>query len=179
MKQTVYAFICALLIGGTAQAQTIIGSTTLNGNVTVAQTTLTLTSATGGTSNGATFTLTVGYEYVIVDEAGFEAGVITAISGSTISVRRGTDGTQVRSHDTGTLIFIGPTTAFYKGPPGTGSGTYPGFACTRAQLQYLPWFDLTSGLIWSCGSQGAPATASTWSAVNSMPITFGTTGWLR
>jgi pectate lyase len=168
-----------VLAAGSLQAQTIIGSTTTAAAIGLNDTTISLTSATGGTTNAGTFVLTVGYEYVIVDASGVEAGIITAINGTTISVTRGVGGTQRKAHATTARIFIGPSNAFYQGPPGSGTGTNAGAACTRAQLQYLPWIDLTSGLIWTCGSQGAPATASTWTAVNPMPITFNSTGWLR
>lgn len=185
MKNIILSLLAVfVLCAGSVQAQTIIGSTTLNGAVTLNQPTITITTATCGQSisavgNAATCTPAVGNEYVIVDESGFEAGIITAVSSTLLTVNRGTDGTQRKAHDTLSLIFIGPVGSFYKAPPGSGSGTYPGAACTRSTLQYLPWFDLSSGLIWTCGSQGAPATASTWSAVNPMPITLNSTGWLR
>jgi hypothetical protein len=173
-----------VLVAGSLQAQTIIGATTLNGAVTQNQATITVTTATCGQAiallgNAATCTPAVGNEYLIVDESGFEAGIITAINGSVWTVNRGVGGTQRKAHDSLSLIFVGPTNAFYQGPPGSGSGTFPGAACTRAQLQFLPWFDLSTGLIWSCGSQGAPATASTWVVVNPQPLTLNSTGWLR
>lgn len=179
MKKLILLILAVLLVGGTAQAQTIVGSTTTAAAIALGDTQIQLTSATGGTTNAGTFTLTVGYEYVIVDAGGMESGTITAFSGTTITVKRGINNTRAQAHATTARIFIGPSGAFYQGPPGTGSATYPGAACTRSTLQYMPWIDLVSGLIWTCGSQGTPTSASTWSAVNPQPITFNSTGWLR
>lgn len=182
MKKTLFAFICALLIGGTAQAQTILNSTTLNGAVTQNQTTVTLTSVTVNILNGAAAfspAIAVGQELVVADAGGLEAMIINAINGTVLTVQRGVGNTRQMAHATGGVVFVGASNSFYSGPPGSGSGTAPGSACTRSQLRFLPWVDLTAGLIWSCGSQGTPTTASTWSAVNPMPITFNSTGWQR
>lgn len=179
--------LAALLFAGSVQAQTILNSTTLNGAVTQNQTTVTLTSVTLNIVNGAAAfspAIAVGQELVVADGGGLEAMIITAINGTVLTVQRGQAGTVQAAHATGGVVFVGPTSNFYNGPPGSTSGTDPGAACTRAQLRVLPYIEIgagTAGIIWTCGSQGTPGTASTWSAVVPYAGQGATpsTGWQR
>jgi hypothetical protein len=126
--------LCAL----PAQAQTVATSTTLNGAVTASATNVVVTSATGWS---------VGL-FAYVDS---EQMRVTAVSGTTITVIRGTGGTAPAAHATSSRIFVGNGNYFHQTDPDYSQ------VCTRGQGEavYLPWINTASGTLWNCrGNSG-------------------------
>lgn len=139
--------------------------TTLSANASESATTIQVASATG---------FSVGNK-IWID---FEQLHIVAISGTTITVRRGDNGTAARAHDSGDAAWTGAATG---GPTGAGhfNTRDPDFGedCVRAQGQatHLPWINVRSGWMWSCdnGSTGDwTATVKPSLTVNSEPTSF-------
>jgi hypothetical protein len=75
-----------------------------------------------------------------------EAMRVTAISGTNITVRRGTDGTAAVGHISGAGILLGrPDWFMAYDPP-------PGGACTTASTYVTPWLNIRTGDQWLCSS---------------------------
>ena len=133
-----------------AEAQTIITQTTLNGAVTASQTSIVVTSATGWTVNN----------YAWIEH---EAMQIRVVSGTTITVSRGVLGTRQAAHATGKPILTGASGHFLNmGPLHSPPIGY----CVRASQSYLPVIDVTSGNIWTCDGTGQ------WIGTNVAKLTY-------
>lgn len=144
MKKQIANFLMAvfLVIGmvSLSQAQTTTTSTTLSAAVDNPSTpnnppvgTITVASATGFTAK-----TTMAY----VDQ---EAMLVTAVSGTTISVIRGSGGTRAIAHTSGETVWVGPLGA---------AGPFVNFAkygsCTSAQQAYIPQIVVPTGDILRC-----------------------------
>lgn len=138
-----------------ASAQTLINNTTLGAAVTSSQTFVTVASITTITLNDVLY---VDNEVMVVT-ATPTAGTLR------VTVRRGA-GTGVsgiaQAHASGNVVFTGPSgQRWHQTDPDFGS------LCIRGQQQFLPWFNITTGVEWSCGFLGNSTTASlTWRAYN-------------
>lgn len=150
------ALVVGLLASPSVQAQAyILSNTTLNGAVTLNQTTFVLTSASAlsGSSFGAP---AVGQCYFV--EAEF--GVITAIASTTITVQRPLVGRA--PHATAAVIFTGPCSAFRESDPtpvsaGAADGT----------VQPSPWINIKTANMWRCNTVN-----STWAGTNFAKFTY-------
>src|SRR5689334_17636407 len=101
-KQFLLAIAGLLALGGLAQAQTTTTYTTLSAAVTTPSAgippapTITVASATG---------ITGGQTALLIDSELIE---VLSVSGTTLRVRRGTNGTTAAPHANATPIVIGP-----------------------------------------------------------------------
>lgn len=144
MKKLLIALLIlglAVILPAPIFAQTAMTTTFLSGAVTSLNVNqVTVNSATGITAN---------VTQLVID---YESMRVTAVSGTTITVSRGTDGTSRRLHENNALVWVGPPEAF---PPDDPSG-----ACTASTLPYLPRVNARNGNIWNCSNIGQ------WSRVN-------------
>jgi hypothetical protein len=133
--------LLALCAAAPGLAQTTVSSTTLSNAVDAAQTRFVVASATD---------LSAGYT-LFVDR---EAMKVNSVSGTTVTVRRGADGTAARAHAASAIVYHGPTTEFY------ASEVVPGSTCTATAEAYLPRIVLPTGNVYQC-------TNSQWYAIGS------------
>lgn len=124
-----------------AQAQTIILTpTTLSAAIGDSKAhTMVVTSATGFVANTTV---------AVIDR---EMVAVEAVSGTTITIRRGASGTVATTHANSALVFVGSPVAF---APATTtrvdqSGN-PAGSCTRGSLLYLPVINLRTATISDC-----------------------------
>jgi len=140
----------ALAVSLPAFGQTLPTITTLSAAITTSgQRLIVLTSATGvsaPTSNQQPTTdLWIDKELMAVE----------AVSGTTITVRRGASGTRSAAHLSGAQVFIGPPQQFGSNPNEAGD---PSGTCTRGASSatsvnpqiYLPYFNAATGNISDC-----------------------------
>jgi hypothetical protein len=165
MKTLLRAFIVLALLFGMAPAvyaQNSVANTTLSAavadpTVTPPANVVTVASATcANCSTGAIVAGTV----VFVDR---EAMIVTAVSSTTLTVRRGQLGTRAQAHPSGAIVYLGSPDDFDV-KDNTG-------ACTSTQQQILPHInilnaniqvcDATSGL-WRGVDLNADAAGGTW-----------------
>jgi len=153
MKRLLFGIGIWLWMVTPSAAQVILNYTTLSAAMTATATTLTLTSAS------AVGTATVGAPAVgnmlYVEH---EAMVITAITGTRVTVNRGQSGTFAAAHATSAQVFTGPGSAFRQADP-------PLQACTTATMGVRPWINVINGNIWQCVS-------SKWQGTNIMNLTY-------
>lgn len=135
------------------QAQTILNNTTLAAAMTETQDFVVVASAN---------TLEVGH-YIVVPGIPFEAMQITALSGTRATVQRAVRGRQT-PHANSSVVYTGPGIRFYNSPPPTNA------TCTRASQTYLPWFDLSTGIAWTC-----VGSTSAWRGAVLTVINYGST----
>lgn len=130
----------AAVVASAASAQTILNNTTLSGAVTNDATQyISLTSATGVQAPNP---LNPGsYTYLYVDR---EAMAVNAVSGTTITVQRGAEGTTAKPHASGALVFVVPANLTI------AWGWLPQGSCTRTNELALPRIHFVSGTISDC-----------------------------
>jgi hypothetical protein len=133
-RLTVAALVAAVILTGSAFAQTATTETTLSVAVNSSQQTISVASATG---------FTAGSTWAFIDR---ELVIVRAVSGTTISVIRGANGTRATGHISGSRVYVGPVGAFL--------GYDPSGSCTAASESYLPQISVTSGLQWTCNASG-------------------------
>ncbi len=129
-----------LVVGASAPAfgQASLNTTTLSAAITSTQVrVITVASATG---------FTAGTTSLYVDR---ELMAIQAVSGTTITVRRGMGGTKASTHASGAAVYAGLTHYF--------SSTDRAGSCTAASEAVLPVINVANGRIWQCSA------ASRWS----------------
>ena len=168
------ALTVLLVVGVTlpSYAQVIIDTTTLSNAITsVTATTITIGSVT---CTNCTF----GQDTLIFTTTGEAMRVTGAYpgSGTTVPVRRGTDGTMATNHATSERVYLGPAGRFHivaAGTPGPGD---PHGTCVRGQAggldrgaSILPWINVTSGNLWNCDGSGI------WRGTNAALITYNST----
>lgn len=115
-----------LLVPPEARAQTVLNSTTLSAALSITNSNVSLTSATGVSVPGPNGTnLTV----ILVDR---EIMLVqTLVTGTTYNVARGQYGTLRVAHLSGAQVWIAPDKALARGALPSGS-------CTRTALPYVP-----------------------------------------
>lgn len=124
--KNIMKIVIALAFVAACFGQTSMTTTTLAAAQANTSNVLVVTSATGITApgpNGSNLTL------IVVDH---EVEQVTAVSGTIISVVRGTNGTSRQPHVNAAVIWIGPDRAFARNTPGELD------ACTRASMAYVP-----------------------------------------
>jgi hypothetical protein len=118
------ALVAALVFSASvASAQTALTTTTTSAIVALADTSLTVASATGITApgSGATFL------YLLIDR---EILAVRTVSGTTIGVMRGQNGTRATVHVSGAAVTVVPPLALVNYVPSGG--------CVRTALLYVP-----------------------------------------
>lgn len=145
--------LTALIVGlQTATfAQTATVRTTLSAAITASQTTATVTS-----TSGVATPLSDAPQWMFIEN---ELVRISAISGTTLTIVRGQNGTAspTGGHRSGTLVWIGPTINFIT--------TDPYGTCTRGAEIYLPKINVRNGKAWDC-ILSSTNTTNQWTAVN-------------
>jgi hypothetical protein len=133
MKKLLCLIAVLLCLSGSAWAQTTTTSTTLSAVVSSTSTqNIRVTSATG---------FVAGSTYAFVDS---EAMDVLAVNGTSITVMRGTNGTVARLHNSGTAVYVGPSSAFVSYP------TDPAGRCVSGNYAYLPLINVRTGSVISC-----------------------------
>jgi hypothetical protein len=128
----ILAALALLLSPMGAHAQATLTSTTLSAAVTSESgQTIRVTSATG-------FSI----DYLVFVDA--EAMRVTAISGTAISVRRGTSGTNGTTHASGATVYVGPANYF--------STKNRAGSCTSTNELVLPVINVVNANIFQCTS---------------------------
>jgi hypothetical protein len=131
MKRLITIAAILLLAASMASAQTTTGQTTLAAAVTtVSETSIRVALATG---------FTAGTTYAYADG---ELMAVTSVSGTTIGVLRGANGTRAVTHTSGAVVWIGPFSA-YRATDARGS-------CTATNEAYLVQINLQTGNIFNC-----------------------------
>lgn len=130
-------------------AQTSLTSTTLSAAVNANATTLSVTSATGFTASSgtATYLMCVNYECM----------QIQGVSGTTITVIRGVQGSRAVGHVSGATVWVGSADRFSQAEP-LGS-------CTASLTGFTPRYVIPTGLLYYCNSGGY------WTRYDSMQTT--------
>lgn len=163
-RRFTYLLTLGLLLGlaDSTTAQTLMTTTTLAANVSgdadgPAATVITVTSGTGFTVNN----------FVWADS---EQMLITAVSGTAITVRRGQNGTRTAAHDNTDRIYTGVADHFHPTDPDYGRD------CTRGagQAAYMPWINVRAGTFWTCnlGTNIWAGTSAATIVFDSRPTTF-------
>lgn len=78
-----------------------------------------------------------------------ELMAVEAVSGTTITVRRGLSPSKASPHASGALVFVGPPPAFFGKPEGAAGGDPQG-SCTRGNLLYLPFINVVNSHVSDC-----------------------------
>lgn len=165
MKRILITLALVLGLAAPSLAQTFLTTTTLN-------TAITSTSAQSISVLSAT-TIDVG-SILYLDH---EAMQVNAISGTTISVSRGVQGTAAGLHAAGTAANGGATVIIAPKASLAGSGPFglsvigqsdpPAGACTTVGYRYLPIINVVTGNVWSCRWVGTGTqTSKVWAATN-------------
>lgn len=151
------AFVIGLLLlAAPLSAQTLLNNTTLSAGVTASQTSIAVASSTG---------LAAG-SLIYVPGLNPEGMLITSVSGSIAQVIRGYLG-QARPHASSTRVFVDVPQAFKPGPPDITN------SCTRTAIDYQPWIDQKSGIVYSCNGEGTNTTGAWYAGFGAMPIAGG------
>lgn len=153
MRHLTRLFLLGAMVLGfeaSALAQTIATTTTLSAAVTATATVISVTSATGFTAAN----------YVWADA---EQMLIRSVSGTTITVQRGMNGTAARAHANAERVVTGASDYFHTNDPDYGE------ACTRgeAQAAFSPWINVRTGVIWVC-----PAGLTAWRATSTANVIY-------
>lgn len=128
------------LLPSLAAAQTFtLNSTTLSAAATATQGTFVLTSASA--ASGSSFGAVTAGQFVFVDD---EFVQITAVSGTTVTVRRGVPGSRPSAHASGATVWIGAGYAFQRVDPPRGT-------CTTTAVP-SPWINTDNGQVWACAT---------------------------
>jgi len=145
--------LIALALSASAFGQAAFTTTTLSSAVGPTTNNVVVASATGVTAPGLpTSAGGIGSpsgNAVTVLYVDREEMRVNGVSGTTINVERGYEGTRQTPHFSGAKVWVGPGTASYftKVPP-YGS-------CVAANLTVLPRIDTATGNIWTCAGQSA------------------------
>lgn len=141
MKNYMIVLLSILLIivamPAEAPAQTNMTFTTTSAALTPGATTMRVASATGFTANTTMAII------------GDEAVNVVGVSGTTITITRGYNGTTARGHRSGDIVLVGPYNYFYSNSPNTGS-------CTATSQTVLPYVSIDRGTnrvrMWNCNN---------------------------
>lgn len=112
-------------------------------------------SATGitGISLNATSTLGGQNQWIIYVDR--EAMAVVSVSGTSLQVLRGWNGTLASAHASGQMVLYGRAPWFYVTDPGVPSNGGLGVShlpCTSTTVYVTPWLNIKSGAQWLCSS---------------------------
>ena len=159
------AFLCwePSPVQAQAGAQNVLTQTTLSAAVPAlagtlfssTQTFVQVASATGITAIAPNPTVPINASNSVVIYVDRELMQVVAVSGTTLRVIRGYDGTTAVPHASGAMVLAGQATWFYHNDP--GGGRYPGqgvsgVACTPSAQIVTPWVNIYTGAQWLCSS---------------------------
>lgn len=139
MKRRILTILWPLLVGYPLAAQTVINLTTLSTSLTATGTQVVLGSGVGLTAPGPNRS---NLKNLMIDSELFEAVEILAPGTNYVRVTRGVRQSLRATHQAGTAVWIGPTTAFVQSDP-TGS-------CTRTALAYVPIISISTHRTFDC-----------------------------
>lgn len=149
MKKTLKlaAFLFGLALCGSAFGQTILTMTTLSSAVADGGTQRIIVASATGINAPSAFDSTKA-TFLFVDR---ELMDVEAVSGTTLTVRRGASETAGRAHAASALVFVIPAylVTFSGGPYGSPPAV-PAGSCTRSTELYLPRIQFVSGLTSDC-----------------------------
>lgn len=155
MKKLTLLF--TLLFASLGFGQTLMVTTTLSAaNTNSSAQKLVVTSATG--INAPSTTDNTKATFLYVDR---ELLYVTAVSGTTVTVVRGQEGTVGTTHASGAVVFVIPAylSTSQGGPVGSPGGA--GGSCTRTNELLLPRLNYSTGIISDClGGQWVSGDAS-------------------
>ena len=157
ISRAVLALGVLAFAGISAFGQATMTSTTLSTAINSYQRTLTVASATGINPPGNPISVTeigspsgnAAYTMLYIDREAFQ---VLAVSGTTITVARGYQGTTSNAHVSGATVWVGPPEYF--GNQYYGNNFGPSGACTASQLRVLPLIVPTTGDQYTCLSGG-------------------------
>lgn len=153
MKRILFTLVALLTLWAVpTSAQTYLTSTTLSTAVTsVSADTVVVASAS---------TVAVGgYLYV-----NHEAMQVVSISGTSIRVARGQQGTAATTHSASATVIVFPVASLQGALPAFGQRD-PAGSCTPGNHRYLPIVNVVSGNVWLCRYVAAGG-ARQWAATN-------------
>lgn len=149
-QKTLFVLALSLAVVSGAFAQATTPQTTLSAAITSGATQIRVasTSSSGITPsmNMAAANLGAFQTELWVDA---ELIGVTSISGTTLTVQRGLEGTNQASHASSAVVWWGPPNYF------SLNVTEPGGSCTAANVVALPRFFVFSGNGWACPTAGA------------------------
>lgn len=162
----VLSALFALVLMGSASAQTTLNSTTWSSAVSPTQTSVVLASVT---CTNCTFAagIRLWADLEMMQVAG------SYVSGTTVPVIRGVNGTQVAAHASGATVFLGPGERFATRDPPNGP-------CNRFIQNvngYYPWHNITTGGEWLCDNGQNNFNAVLWRVI--YPYAIGTSAASR
>lgn len=139
---------CGLLLAASMSfAQTVLTMTTLSSAVADGSAQKIIVASATGIHAPSASDPTQG-TILYVDR---EAMEVEAVSGTTITVIRGTNSTAGRPHASSALMFVIPEyLAIFSGTPYGAPPAVPSGSCTRANETYLPRIQFVSGLVTDC-----------------------------
>ncbi len=118
--------LALVLVAGFAassQAQQLIDETTLSAAISATQGTIVLGSVT---CTNCTFAQDI---LIYVEQEAMRVTGAYAGSGTTVTVRRGADGTVAAAHASGAIVWLGPANRFKIVAPGTANNGDPRGSC--------------------------------------------------
>lgn len=157
MKRIALVLVLILGLAAPSLAQTFLTTTTLSTAVgSPTADTVVLASATTAAAGGVLY----------IDR---ELMGIVSVSGTSVRVTRGQQGTAAAPHGASSIVIIGPAASLQaSGPYGLssfGQSDPPMGSCTTAPYRFLPIINVVSGDVWSCRWIGGSAT-KVWAATN-------------
>jgi hypothetical protein len=128
-----------------AQQNTLV-QTSLSAAITATQSQFAVASATGITA-GSYSAGTAGSQLYIVDvgQALGEVAVVTGVSSTTLTVRRGASGTKAVAHASGAMVLVATAANWFYVVDPIGS-------CTSTSIYVTPWLNVNNGRQWVCSS---------------------------
>lgn len=139
------AVLACVALAAPVWAQTTPTTTTLAAAISDDKgTTMAISSATGWTASSST-----GQYYALID--GRELVLVRAISGTTVTISRGQQGTLAFPHANGAPVVTGPPAVFQAAMGGRiKPGSVLGGSCTASNEAYLPVYDPQNGRRYNC-----------------------------
>lgn len=138
-KLTLLLSFVAFALSGFAQtAQNTLTVTTLSAALTQSSNSLRVASATG---------ITAGNTLLYIEDGTSGAGeavFVNSVSGTTIGVTRGYNGTQANAHLSGAIV--------YAGAPNLFASVDPAGSCTAATAPATPYINIMNGNQWLCST---------------------------
>ena len=149
--------LAAFALCGLAFGQATMQSTTLSAAIDINQKVFTVAAATYVLAPGVADARgsigspsTNNYYILYVDR---EAMKVNAVSGTTVTVERGVQGSVRSAHVSGAKVWTGPANYFgMQLPPGGYMEPVAGTPCTSTTQKVLPFIAVATGRAWNCGN---------------------------
>lgn len=150
MKKLISLLSLVAALAFSASAQTSLTQTTLVAQAGASNQNQTVTVAS---ATGIAVPSNSGQTVLFVDQ---EAMYVNSVSGTTIGVFRGYQGTPVQVHVSGARVLVGPIangiSAFNPILTGVNAAGDPGGGCTAANTLYTPFLNIKNGNQWLCST---------------------------